>query len=405
MSSTRKCTRRKTTRCPFNTNVWPLTSKPARPTSTRGYPITLQIMLPCEARSIRPSPLHTLSSTQMLPNLLITTRPCTLHHFHRHSQPPTRRNSKHYNPLCSPHTTPQPGLLPTERSTTSVLRPFPILRTYLATHRQFPIQVLSNEQTIAISGGCPYPPSRCLPKLRPNLCNHRTAAKTQRRRRILPTKMLSPPGRCNHRHNQQYKLCRISSDGRMPIWAVTPIIALLPPHHFRQKRKWWSVLATVLTQMIPWQQCSWLEAKVFRSLFITPTRFNFTRFVTLIRLMTPWAPPCPQAPWTCRLMTRPSRQHQYHSPTTWMSLTNFQKNSPLHEATARMVAAPGLHLSQTRTGIISSTKIHGLKTEPNPRLLGHVSSFAVLVRLSLWSLSSTYIASKRWHLAFCLAFG
>ena len=302
-------------RCPCNTNVWLLTSKPARRTSIRGYRITLQIMLPCEAHSIKPSPPHTLSSTQMLPSLLITTRWCILRHLHPRSPLPIPRNSKRHNPLCSHHTIPQRGLLPTVPSTISVLRPFPILRTCLATYRRFPIPVLSKGQMIAISGVCLCPPSRCLPKPLPNLCNPRTAAKAQFHRHIQSTKTLSPPGKCNHRHNQQHNPCLNSSDGRMPIWAVTRITALLPPP-FRQKRKWWSVLATVLTQMIPWQQCSWLEAKVLRSLFITPTRFNFTRFVTLIRPMTPWAPPCPQAPWTCRLTTASSRQHQHHSPTT-----------------------------------------------------------------------------------------
>ena len=53
-----------------------------------------------------------------------------------------------------------------------------------------------------------------------------------------------------------------------------------------------------------------------------------------------------------------------------MLSTNFQKTSLLHGATARMVAAPGHHLSPIRIGITSLIKIHGLKTAPDPQLLG-----------------------------------
>lgn len=300
----RRCTRRKTTRCPCNTNVWLLISKPARPTSTRGYRIILQIMLPCEAHSIKPSPPHMLSSTRMLPSLLTTARWCTLHHSHRLSRLTIcRNNSKRHNHLCIHHTIPQRGLLRTGRCITSVLRPYPILRMFLAIHRRSTVRVLFNEQTTAISDACPCLPSRCLPKIPSKHCNPLTAAKTQHHRHTLPTKRLSLLGGCNHRHNQHHKPKLNSNDGRTRIWAAMRIIALLPQHRFRQKRKCWSVLATALTQMTPWQQCSWPEAKVFRSLFIIPTSFNFTRPASHIRRMTPWAPPYPQAPSTYHPMT------------------------------------------------------------------------------------------------------
>lgn len=88
-----------------------------------------------------------------------------------------------------------------------------------------------------------------------------------------------------------------------------------------------------------------------------------------------------------------------------MLQTNSQKNLPLHEATAHMVAAPALHLSPIRIGITSLTKIRGPRTATDSKTLGTFLRSVVTLRLALCSLSSTYIAPLRWQFAFCSEFG